>query len=479
MITQKQKIQLSVRKKKKSETKMKVLKITLAIALMLVFACTPTYAKTQKKDDNAYRLEYLNLKWWERYNDEYLISYLEQAYSNNQDLKISAIKTQQAQEIVKQSFSSQLPQVNFYGDFVRESQSSDVRFGDILIPNYKQSQFVLPLTMKYEVDIWGENYLKTKSAKKQVEMVKQDEKSTYIALSSAIASGYYNLIKTDKLLENQKKLVDLQKEVVAMTDIKYKNGLCALPEYLAQKQLLTLYQESYELYKNRQETLERQIITLVGDRNLSEIKRKNYDEIKMIAVPKDISAAAIQFRPDLAKVENYIQKIGIDVKAARRDFLPKIVLYGQTGFNAYSLDNIFGHNTFKLLGGIAPSFDLFTGGLKMSRLRFTKLEYQKAQQLYEKTIISSIQEINDSLCLAHTDKKNYDSSLERFNLEKDKYKLMEQKNQIGSLSNLNLLKAEEELLLSERDNASDKINYIISTINLYKSVGGKDFTEEI
>lgn len=31
-----------------------------------------------------------------------------------------------------------------------------------------------------------------------------------------------------------------------------------------------------------------------------------------------------------------------------------------------------------------PSIDLFTGGAKMARLRWTKLELEKAQQLYEK-----------------------------------------------------------------------------------------------
>lgn len=66
-------------------------------------------------------------------------------------------------------------------------------------------------------------------------------------------------------------------------------------------------------------------------------------------------------------------------------------------------------------------------------------------------------------------------SLERNNLEKDKYQLTIQKQTIGALSELDRLKAQEWLLMSEKEEASNKINYIISTINMYKAVGGTDY----
>ena len=167
----------------------------------------------------------------------------------------------------------------------------------------------------------------------------------------------------------------------------------------------------------------------------------------------------------------------IDVKVARRDFLPKFTIYGQAGFSAYSLSNIFGSHTFKALAGVMPSLDLFTGGAKMAHLRYTKMEYEKAQQMYEKTILTSLQEVNNSLGEAITYKKNYDMSCERNNLEKDKYSLMLQKQAIGALSELDRLRAEESLILTDKQEASNKINYIVSTINIYKAVGGVDYMQ--
>ena len=38
------------------------------------------------------------------------------------------------------------------------------------------------------------------------------------------------------------------------------------------------------------------------------------------------------------------------------------------------------------------------------------------------------------------------------------------------------MKDREKLLVAEKDEVNGKINYLISTVNIYKAVGGKDFT---
>ena len=224
---------------------MKNLKIILTLFILL---CNLTVVQAKTKTDDDYRIEYLNLGWWQKYNDPVLTDYLTTAYKNNQDLKIAAINVKQSEQIVKEAFASQLPQLGFQGDVFRDFSSSTVRFGDVVIPDYKQSNFFLPLTMSYEVDIWGENYLKTKSYKKQLEMVKQNERAAYIALTSAVAAEYFNLVKLDKLIKNQEELVKLQSEIVRLEEIKYKNGLCPVMELMDEKQLLTQLQEELNVY---------------------------------------------------------------------------------------------------------------------------------------------------------------------------------------------------------------------------------------
>lgn len=456
---------------------MKKINILILTLCLLLCNVSSAYAKN-KKDSSDYRIEYLNLNWWQKYNDPALTEYMVKAYKNNQDLKIASINVKQANQVVKESFAQQLPHFGIRGDMFRDLQSADVKLGDIIVNDYKQSNFMLPLTMTYELDIWGENYLKTKAIKKQVEMIKQDERAAYIALTSAIAAQYFNLVKLDKLIQNQEELIKLQTEIVRMTEIKYSNGLAPLPELLAERQLLTTFKEDLNTYVDKQIIVGRELGVLSGEREVdrSQLQRCDYNKITIIDIPESINAEVIQFRPDLLRIEDYIQKIGIDVKAARRDFLPKFLIYGQAGFNAYQLTNIFGNHTFKSNIGIMPSLDLFTGGAKMAHFKYKKLEYEKAQQMYEKTILTSIQEVNNSLGGAITHKMNYEQSRKRFSLAQEQYKLSNRKYEIGAKSKLDNLRAKQALLLEEKSDVSNKINYEIATVNIYKAIGGKDFT---
>ncbi len=454
---------------------MKIFKILLTLLILL---CNLSVAQAKTKDNSNYKLEYLNLDWWQKYNDPILNDYLTTAFENNQDLKIATLNVKQSEQIVKEAFARQLPQLGFQGDVFRDFASSDIRFGNVLINDYHQSNFFLPLTMSYEIDIWGENYLRTKSYKKQVEMIKQNERASYIALTSAVASEYFNLVKFDKLIKNQEELVKIQSEIVRLEEIKYKNGLCPVLELMNEKQLLTQLQEELNVYVDKRIIIGRELGVLTGlrEKDLSVMPRNDYSILSIIELPESISAEVIKYRPDYLKAEDYIEKIGIDAKVARRDFLPKFVLYGQAGFSAYNLTNIFGNHTFKSFAGVMPSFDLFTGGAKMAHLRYTKLELEKAQQIYEKTILTSIQEVNNSLGGAITRNLNYKESVKRYDLEKEKYALADKKYQIGAKSKLEEMKDYEKLLVAEKDEVNGKINYLISTVNIYKAVGGKDFT---
>ena len=456
---------------------MKKLKLIILL-ICLTLMPTQTFAKTKNIQDNN-DLQYMNLTWLKKFNDQKLNDYLMTIYKNNPDLKIATIKNKQSQQVMKQAFANQLPQLYFNGTMQREFTGSTQRFGDVVIPDYNQAHYILPLTMSYEVDLWGENYLKTKSLKKQIEMTTQDERASYISISSNFASNYYTLVGIDKLIQNQKDLLGIEQNIVNLEEQKYNSGLCPIAEVLSEKQSLTQMQERLNSLEERQDIVVNQLITQLGDRMLTKIDRSNYDSISAIPTPNEISTEYIGNRPDVQKAELYIQKTGIDIKVARRDFLPKFRVYGQIGFNSYDWCRMFAPHTFLSTAGVAPSLDLFTGGYKKAVLKYNKLEYEKALQIYEKAILTSIQELNDAMMSIKTANSNYEKSKERFNLEKEKLDLSNNQYKIGGRAKLDNMKDQQNILIVEEDMVTNNINRVISTINLYKATGGKDFTQDL
>lgn len=418
------------------------------------------------------------LDWWKNYNDEILIGHLQTLLDNNYDLKIAALKTKQAEENIRLTGASQLPQVNFDGNFQRIMRSSIYRFGSMSRPMYSQNNFVLPLNAAYEIDIWGENYLNRKSAKKQKEMAEQEERSAYIYLTSSFSAGYYNLIKACELENNLKEIIALQTQIVNMTEKKYNLGLCSVNEFLDEKQVLIKFEEELNKLLENKKVLNNELIVLLGLKSDKELEHSDFNSISVPETPEALSTTVIKYRPDLISAESYAKKTGFDVRASKREFLPKFLLYGTLGFNAYNWNRMFAANeTFLSNIGVAPSWDIFSGGAKLARYRINKYEYQKAAESYEKTVLTSIQEVNDALVETKTAKANLIKSNEEFSIEQKKYTLAQKQFNIGDSSKLDEMKSNVNMLIIKQRNIASQIDNVISTISLYNAVGGVDYTK--
>lgn len=421
--------------------------------------------------------EFMNFEYWNKYNDEILNEHLRTLYSNNHDLKIATYKTKQALENIRLVGANQLPQAYFNPEIMRNFKGSTHRFGDVEIPQYTQTNILLPIEASYEIDIWGQNYLSKKAAKKQKEMALEDEKAAYIYITSNFASTYFNLIKADATEKITKKIVETQKEIVRLTEKKYNNGLCSKNELLNEKQILIENEEILNKVKENKKVLNNQLISLLGENSDVEIAHSSIDKINYPQTPDSISATAIQYRPDLKKSEFYAQKVGIDVQVAKREFLPKFILYGNIGFNAYNRGSFFSGDTFLANLGILPKWDIFSGGVKLARYRINKYEYKKAGEIYQQTVLNSLQELNNALVQTKTTKANLKKSEECTNIEKEKNILANKEYNIGNASKLDKMKSDISLMIEEQKHISYRIDNIISTITLYNAIGGKDYTK--
>ena len=451
----------------------KIFILTLLIAILNL----PASAKTVQNNEKT--IEYLNIEWWESFHDNNLTNNLLTVYRNNYDLKNAALKVKENEKLVKMQFANELPFINFSGDLNRDLQAPRQQFGSMQIPKYSQYNYRLPLTMGYEIDIWGTNRLKTKSMKEQLEIVKQAERATYISLTSDFAADYFNLIKADKLLEIQDELVKTQEKIVSMISEKYQAGLCSVNELLAEEKLLTSLKEERNKHKLTKDILEESLkVYLVNyDDN---IKRNKYEQINLLTnISQEYNSTIVENRPDFKQEEANIKRIGFDVQIAKREFLPKFTIIGQIGLNAYHLGSLFNSPCQFLNLGILPSMDLFSGGRKAAFFKLKKYQYEEALNSYQKTILEGIKEVNSSVFEYKTAMENYDESVNRLNTQSKIYTLAQQKNKIGASGNLDVLYSKEAYLLTQKEEVSNKINSIISTISIYKATGGINLNNSI
>lgn len=423
--------------------------------------------KTQQSDD--YKFSYVNMNWWGNFNDDLLNGYIEKAVLNNYDLKMATINVEEYYQNVRLQFANELPSaVGGFGPGVFKAPGM----------TNTSSAFGLPIIVQYEADIFLKNHNKTKAVKKLYEGSKLDERAAYISVASAVGSTYFNIINLDKMISLQEQIVNIRQEIYNLMLIRNKEGLTSTADTVkANKALVAGQTDLIELKKNREKMLN-QMCVLIGEspENANSIKRNSLDSINyQLAIPSEIPSEIITQRPDYMKAELMVEKAGIDVRVAKKEFLPSINILGGALFNAGDIGSLF--TTKNMLLGVGGGLvtPLFQGGSLIANLKLKKATYERILQDYYKTNLTAIQEVNDALVASRLDKDKMTQTTKQYNLEKSDYKYNEKKFNQGTISKLDLIQYQENLLTIEKLVAQQKVECMTDAISLYKATGSKPY----
>jgi NodT family efflux transporter outer membrane factor (OMF) lipoprotein len=455
--------------------KRNILFLLVLLAVIFLNTATNTQAKELKATVEDQKMQYINKDWWDKFQDPILKGYILKAANSNYDLKISTLKVQETQELVRETFGKEFPIFNINGDLSRQKTSNNISMGSFSLPAYRQSNYLFPMVVNYELDLWQKNRDRTKSAKKELDAVKQDEKASYISLCSTIAGVYFNVISLDKQIEFQEDILNLRKNIYELTKQNNQYGLTSTTEVILTDTAYTEAQSSLNDLKKSQSILLNQLAVLMGDSsaNSSEIKRSSIDTVNILDdIPQSIKSDVVKNRPDILKAEALLEKMKIDVRLARKEILPSINLAGQFGYNANELSKVFKSDSYITMIGAGFAQNIFSGGQRRARLKAAKYRYQEMMESYQKTVLQSFQEVNDSLASLKYDTQKNEDHIKRISLEKDNLSVINNRYNYGAISYLELLQYKERIFTLQKEQLQTKTDCLIDQLSLYKASGG-------
>lgn len=448
---------------------MKMKKIIAGIIITSLFiSYTPLTSFAAKKESKIEKtiVSDLNLDWWKELDDPLLTDYIVKALQYNHDLKIATLKVEETTQNKNITRSRELPSIGVGAVPALYKLPSETN---------SEGLISLPIYANYELDLFGKNRDKTKSMDKLIEISAQNEKSAYISVISAVGTTYYNIVKLDKLITLQQEIIKDRKQIYDLMKLSNEQGLVSTADTVsANKAYIKANTDIIELKKS-QERMLNMLAVLTGDspENSANYKRISFDDLNLNKnIPSYIQSEIIQSRPDYISAEKNLEKTGLDVRTAKKDFLPSFNILGLLSFNSTKYFSAMNWtNAFGLLGGNA-ALSLFSGGAKIANLKLQKNKYKQAIENYQKTNLTAIQEVNDALCDLKLDNEKYLKTLESYDAEKQDYYYTDLKYKEGIISYLDLLQKKEALLTTEKTVTNNKTELFINQIGLYKAVAG-------
>lgn len=426
--------------------------------------------KTQKNVCNIQeKLNYVNIDWWNNFSDPILKCYVLQAIENNHDLKKATWKVEEYRQFVKYQFGRELPSLSVGGDYIGAHWPEHIK-------GIKSNVFILPIQASYEADVFLKNHDKTKASKKTYDASKFDEQAIYISLVTDVSTVYINIIKFDRQICLQEQLIEIKKEKLRRDEARLNSGVISATQLNnSKKEYETAKSSLDDLIKSRDKSLT-QLAVLIGESpdNANCLNRASFDLFEYTSIiPACIPSDVIFSRPDVLSTEAQLEKAKIDVRVARKEFLPTFNVNGIWAMSNLGSSGFGSWESTLAAVLVQGTLDIFKGGMKVANLKIYKSRYEQMFEDYKQVDLRAIKEVNDSLIMIKQDTQIDENTLKNLITQKDNYSRSQKRYKNGVISCPNLLTEKETLITQEQNQLNTKANRLIDYLTLYKAVGGK------
>lgn len=418
--------------------------------------------------------------WWEIFHDPTLNELEAQALANSPNIFLAVEKIVEARALAGVSGADLFPQLNLNPSYSNSGSLFKIflppgLFG--IVPKIEpfrihQFQYILPLTVSYELDLWGKLQSRYDSALLNVEAQQEAFRTVLLTLTTDLASSYF-LVRTlnsqiDILLNTIKayqKAFDLNQD---RFDKGVGNYIDVSSAALELSNAEALYQDAL-----RQKALqEDRIALLVGFAPAQfDVEAASLYEPPPVIPPSLPSEVLIQ-RPDLSQAERTMASEHALIGAAYASFFPSFSLTGTLGFSSPDLKDFLTWKSRFWSMGANIGQNIFDGGRNLSNLELAWAHFREAYETYQQQVLVAFQEVEDALNNLEYQAKESKSYQQSVNFARKTLELSNSRYLRGVTNYLEVVVYENASLTAELNYIHSLSAQYQSTIQLVKALGG-------
>lgn len=423
------------------------------------------------------------IPWRTFFTDQHLVSLIDTALKNNQELNITLQELEIAKNDVRLRSAPLTPMVGArIGAGVEKvgrytSQGAGDASTDIT-PG-KEVPEVLPditgvVFANWEVDIWKKLRNAKKAAVLRYLATQEGRNFVITSLVAEVASSYYELMALDNQLAIVKQSIALQQN--ALSIVKVQKEAARITELAVQKfQAEVLGSQSLEFnIMQRISETENRINFLLG-RFPQPIARASNDFLSTVPpmVSAGIPSQLLINRPDIARSELELAAAKLDVKVARAEFFPSFEITGALGLQAFKPSYLFKFPE-SLLYQVAGDLVGPLVNRAAIKAEFSNANARQVQSMYnyERSILNAYFEVSTQMSKINNLAKSYDLKNKQVNALTQSIDISNNLFSSARADYLEVLMTQRDALESKLDLVETKKEQMIAVINIYRDIGG-------
>lgn len=331
-----------------------------------------------------------NARWWESFNDPVLTELIELAEQNNLDLRLAALRVQEARAINSAAEAGLWPELT---GALGAGRSRGATTGT-------RNNFAAGVEATWEVDITGRLAALARSAESGLLATEADAQAVRLALLAEVANAYVQYRLQYLLLAITQESVRLQEATQAITEQRYEAGMASQLD--VQRGLSVLAHtrsqgaEAVQAADAARFTLAYLLATTpaqLAERIDTGITLPHADAVSVLLSPIEV----LEQRPDIHAALARYAAATAQHDAAVADRLPRLTLAGLIGLENDKLSDIFEgrHLIWTAAGNLAaPLLDF---GRRAAAADAADARRQQAEVIYEQTVRNALRETQTAI----------------------------------------------------------------------------------
>lgn len=377
----------------------------LAAAFAVAASGCHIYQKFEMPDSSALTREYVEAKaaevdstslgalpWQQVFTDPVLTDLINQALENNTDLKNAKLNIDVAHANMLGARLSYLPSVALAPQ--GGNSATNLPGGGWSNKNWTYN---IPLSVSWEIDVFGKTLNAKRSAETAYEMSKDYEQAVRSQIIGGVANCYYAISTLAAQLELQKETAKIWSESIETMKAMKEAGMTT---EAAVVQSTAQYYSILASISDLETSLEQANTTLsllVGQMPQS----WPVQPALSVELPKEFNAGvpmvALANRPDVRAQERQLAIAYYTTNSARAAFYPSLSISANGGFTNSLGTMIF--NPGKWFVNLAGQLTapLFARGQNIARLKASKAQQQQAMNTFEYTVMKAAGDVSNAL----------------------------------------------------------------------------------
>ncbi len=420
----------------------------------------------------------------EFYTDPTLTLLIDQALSGNRELKI-------LNEEVRIAANEILARSGAYLPFLGAGAGAGLeRFSRFTIPGaglindpYLPGKFFpnpmgnfgasLPFT--WQLDIYRQLRNARDAAGERYVAASERRNFFVTKLVADVAENYYRLMAFDKRMENINQIIALQEQSLKVAEAK--KAAARGTELAVQRFQAELRKnQSEKLIVNQDIVVTENRINFLLNRYPQPVDRNSagFFDLYINNLNLGVPSQLLQFRPDIRQAERDLAASGLDVKVARVNFYPQLVISAGVGLESFNMRYLFEPQAVagNIAGGLTAPF-INRRAIKAQYLT-TNARQLQAVYSYQRVILEAFTEVINRVTMV----QNYSSSID---IKKEQVKFLEASvdsamrlvlQAYPGVDYLDVLFAQRDLFDARKILIETKTEQLAAIVNTYQALGG-------